>query len=312
MKMDTTCSKLPKRKFKYLKNVLVAFIMFCMLLQLQVNIALAVDIGTTQTDIEVGDEYDSYITYEVPTLIGNKVFVTWDATTDGWSTSSTFRKLVDTDGTLSWNLDTGISPRTNDDSDTIVYKGLSNGDILVYWYSSSSSKGFTDTYFKIINQSGTEIIAATKINSEAGSLNRFTQCEELSNGYLAFVWATDGSNYALRRFSISGVTATAEDSSQISLTNLAGMSGSQYSYKIAANNEGQFMVVMSQYDYDYRGMIFDDASPTPNQVNGQNAFVISDRGEIDNLIMVKPLSNGNFLTLMQERQEVLIMRMQGR
>ncbi|WP_027399168.1 Ig-like domain-containing protein, partial [Anaerovorax odorimutans] len=296
MEKDCTRSKLRQSKFLSRKKVLVVLIIASLFLQAQVNISSAIEFGTNQTDIEVGNTYNSS-TYDTPMIIGDKVLVTWDATTDDWATYSNFCNLVDADGTLSSIPQPTIFPRTDDSSDTIVYKGLSNGNILVYWYSSSSSKGFTDTYFKIINQNGTEIVPATKINSEVGSLNRYTQFAELSNGYLAFVWTTSGTDYALRRFSISGSTVNAEDSSQISLTNLAGMSGSQYNYRIAANNDGQFMVVMSQYDYYYRGMIFNDASPTPNQVSGQNAFVISDRGETDNFITVKLLSNGKFLTV---------------
>lgn len=283
------------RQIKLLKIGMMAI---CLLLALSTSV-LAVEIGSVRTDIERGADYDSWV-YTSPDVLGNKVLVPWN----GYSSSAVtpYFSLVNSDGSVNLSPGISISPRTNDNSDTVLYKGLSDGNILVYWYSQSAGTGLTDTYFKIVNQNGGDVVAATKINSAAGELNRSTECAELSNGDLAFVWATGGSNYALRRFSISGSTATAVDAMQISVTDLSGTAGySQYTHRIAANKDGRFMIVMSSYkDNNYRGMIFDNTSPTPVQVGGQNAFIISSSEETsgaDNIIYIKTLSNGKFMTV---------------
>ncbi|MGF7050186.1 putative repeat protein (TIGR02543 family) [Paenibacillus sp. DS2015] len=151
----------------------------------------------------------------------------------------------------------------------------------------------TDTYFKIIDQSGTQVLAPTKINSSPGSLNRFTEVTELSNGNLAFVWDTNEGSYALRRFTTTGV---AVDANQLSITGLAGISGSQYNHRIAANKSGQFMISISYYNTTYLGMIFNDTGTTPIQVGGQNSFVYGTNTETPNGNQyVKALSNNKFL-----------------
>lgn len=246
--------------------------------------------GDTRTDLEAGLAQDS--SWPNVSLAGTDLLV-------GYTDFLTFEshyKFVAPDGTVTSAPTTTISPRTNDDSDAIIYKGLDNGNILVTWYSSSSGKGFTDVYFKIINRSGTEVLGSTKINTLAGSLNRFTQVEQLSNGNIVFTWATDGSNYAMRRFTENGV---AVDANQLSLTSLAGLSGSQYTYNIAANDNGRFMIFIDHYSLNYYAMIFDNDGTTPIQVGGNNSFVAAVAGtsgvHVDKTTHIKTLSTGQFL-----------------
>jgi len=251
---------------------------------------LALSLGDTRVDIETSSSLYSAPGYSDIEFIGDSLLLTYDDYTSNESVSV----LVAPDGTLSTVPSTTLSPRTNDNSDTITYKPLSDGNILVNWYSSSSSKGFTDNYFKIIDTSGNEVVGATKINSAPGSLNRFTDIAELSNGNIAFVWATDGSNYALRRFDKNG---TAVDTDQLSVTSLAGTSGSQYTHHIAANDAGQFMIAW--YDYDsptYLGMVFEDGASTPTQVNGQNRFSIGEsKASGSGWLDLKALPDGRFV-----------------
>ncbi|MDC8803651.1 Ig-like domain-containing protein [Halomonas pacifica] len=244
-------------------------------------------IGDTRYNVEVDGAVDGYL-YGVD-RVGDLLYVTYG------SAAGVKVVAVSPDGTTTEVPSPSISPKTNDDSDTIVYTGLSDGNILVTWYSSSSGKGFTDTYFKVIDDSGQEIVGATKINSEAGSLNRFTEVAELSDGNLAFVWATSGSNYAMRRFEPDG---TPVDADQLSVTSLAGVSGSQYSHQIAAS-DGGFIITWDAYDYNsYLGMLFDNASSTPTQVGGQNRFEIGDSIAKGNATQyVETLPNGNYLVL---------------
>ncbi|GIP54062.1 InlB B-repeat-containing protein [Paenibacillus vini] len=256
--------------------------------------AATIDFGTARVDVETNDVQDGYAPLK-PVPLGDDLLLYWQ----DYTTGIDYQTLIHPDGSFSSLPAPTISPRTNNQSDTIVYEGLSNGNILVYWYSGSSGTGLTDTYFKIINQNGTEVVGATKINSSPGSLNRFTKVAELSNGNLAFVWATDGSNYALRRFQPNG---TPVDAAQLSVTSLAGISGSQYTHDIAAQKNGKFMIMIAYYNPNYVGMIFNNDSPTPIQVNGQNSFVISNRGENgDEAQWLKAMPNGRFLAVYRKK-----------
>jgi hypothetical protein len=208
-------------------------------------------------------------------------------------------KMVTPEGAVSTFSGTSISPSTNNNSDAILYEGLNNGNIAVIWYSSSSGTGLTDTYFKIIDPTGAEVTPPTIINTLPGSLNRFTRMEQLSNNNMVFTWATGGSDYAMRRFTENGASV---DPSQISLTQLAGLSTSQYSYKIAANENGHFMVVIEDYGQHYYGMIFENSSSTPVQVGGNNSFIVADvtsSGHGDKISHIKTLANGQFLVAYQ-------------
>ena len=231
---------------------------------------LATDVGDTRVDLEVGLTGDS--DYRSVGQIGNSVLVHYkDYNAAG---DENVIVLVDPAGNVNAIPTPTLSPRTNDDSDTVTFQALTDGNILVHWYSSGTGKGLTDAYFKVIDTSGNDVVGATKINTDAGQLNRNTVAEELSDGNLAFVWATDGSNYALRRFDSSG---NATDTDQLSLTGLAGTSGSQYNHRIAANDNGQFMVVWDESSSsNYQGMVFDNAAVTPTQVNGQAHFDVGD------------------------------------
>ncbi|MDN4070629.1 InlB B-repeat-containing protein [Paenibacillus vini] len=256
--------------------------------------AATIDFGTARVDVETNDVQDGYAPLK-PVPLGDDLLLYWQ----DYTTTKDYLELIHPDGSFSSLPAPTISPRTNDQSDTIIYEGLSNGNILVYWYSGSSGTGLTDTYFKIINQNGTEVVGATKINSSPGSLNRFTKVAELSNGNLAFVWATDGSNYALRRFQPNG---TPVDAAQLSVTSLAGISGSQYTHDIAAQKNGKFMIMISYYNPNYVGMIFNNDSPTPIQINGQNSFVISNRGENGNEVQwLKAMPDGRFLAIYRKK-----------
>ncbi|WP_425390567.1 MBG domain-containing protein [Ekhidna sp.] len=252
------------------------------------------DIGDTKTTVENSPSIDAG--YALVSKMGDDLLISYYDYND-WST---YTKKVDTDGVVTDMVAPSVSPRANDGSETIIYHGLENGNIVVIWYSSSSSKGLTDTYFKIIDESGSEVKAATKINTLAGSLNRFTKAEQLSNGNILFTWATDGGNYAMRRFTSSGV---AVDANQISLTSLAGLTGtSQYAYNVAANDNGRFMVFIENYSSYYYGMIFENDASTPIQVGGQNSFItgqVTSSGHGDKVTHVSTLSTGQFLLVYQ-------------
>ncbi|GLC87728.1 fibronectin type III domain-containing protein [Lysinibacillus piscis] len=283
----------------FVKVIIILVMLTISILPVNVQANMNVSFGNIKKDIENSTTIDSYINsrnYTEPVVLGDKLFVIWG----DWNNGSYHTTVVNKDGTLTQLPNVVISPRANDNTDTVLYKGLTNGNILVYWYSESAGTGFTDTYFKIINQSGTEVVPATKINSASGSLNRFTEVAQLSNGNLAFVWATDGTNYALRRFTTSG---TPVDASQLSITSLAGITGlSQYTHKIAADSAGRFMVMFSYYNPNYMGMIFANDSTTPIQVNGQNAFVIANRlSDGDAMFQFKTLANGKFLTVYRKQ-----------
>ncbi|MGQ7289745.1 hypothetical protein ACUN7Z_19570, partial [Vreelandella venusta] len=244
-------------------------------------------IGDTRYNVETDPSVYSYV-YSVERVNG-QLYVTYSAGGDLNIIS------VSPDGSVSTAPSPVLDPRTDDNSDSIIFKGLSDGNILVTWYSGSSGTGFTDTYFKIIDGTGQEVVGATKINSEAGSLNRFTEVAELSNGNLAFVWATGGSDYAMRRFEVDG---TPFDNEQLSVTNLAGINGSQYQHNIAANDTG-FIITWDAYNYNnYLGMLFDNDASMPTQVNGSNRFSIGDsiaKGSTSQY--VETLPNGNYLVL---------------
>ena len=250
--------------------------------------------GTVRVDVENEPAKDSYASQR-PAVNGDKVIVNWSDFADN---GKSYITTVHADGTLSTSP-FSISPKTNDGTDTIVSQGLSNGNLLVFWYSSSSGVGLTDAYFKILNPNGNEVVPTTKINSSPGSLNRFVEAVELSNGNLAFVWATDGSNYALRRFTQSGA---AVDVSQLSISALAGIAGSsQYTHSIAANDNGKFMIMITYNHNDYLGMLFNNDASAPTQINGQNTFVIASRGEQSNGIQkLATLPNGKFLAVYQK------------
>lgn len=275
---------------KKIMSILLPLAMVISLLPAVTLPAGAISVGTKRVDVERGGTYDSLL-LAAPVQWGDNLIVSWQ----DYATKIYHDSLVSRSGAVSELAIAPVTPHTNDGSDTLIYQELSNGNLLICWYSGSSGTGLTDTYFKIVNASGSDIVGPTKINSAAGELNRFTDFAELSNGDLAFIWATDGTNYALRRFHANG---TPVDANQISLTDLAGTTGkSQYTHQIAANSNGSFMIIMACYDFFYRGMVFENAAPTPVQVGGQNAFLISDRGEYDNICYVKTLSNGNFLTV---------------
>ncbi|TBW25879.1 cadherin-like domain-containing protein [Gramella sp. KN1008] len=210
---------------------------------------------------------------------------------DPGTTTESFVKLAP-DGTTSPFTFPDVTPRTNDDSDNFEYFQLENGNIVMCWYSPSAGKGFTDIYFKIVDASGNEVRSATKINTLPGELNRFPEIEQLSNGNIIFVWATSGVDYSMRRFSQAG---TAVDANQISLTDLAGLTGSaQYDYKVAANEAGKFMVFIRNASDNYYGMIFNDGSDTPNQISGSNYFLIPAGGSTVRPY-VETLANNQFL-----------------
>ncbi|MEA5084757.1 MAG: InlB B-repeat-containing protein [Lachnospiraceae bacterium] len=276
---------------KKIVSCLVTVILF---ISMPISNAFAFEIGSERVDLENSDSIESYINYK-PVVWGDKLIANWWNDTD----QVDYYSLVDQNGTISSMAAlSDISPSTNNNTDSILHQELSNGNLLIYWYSSSSGTGLTDAYFKIIDTNGDTVVDATKINSEAGELNRYTNFAELSNGDLAFTWVTSGINSALRRFSVSGSAATPVDENQISLTSLSDTVGkSQYDCKIAANQNGRFMIITSCNDVNYRGMIFENASPTPVQVDGANYFVISNRGEADTLCYIKTLSNNDFLTV---------------
>ncbi|SOB90681.1 uncharacterized repeat protein (TIGR02543 family), partial [Ureibacillus xyleni] len=253
------------------------------------------DINPVRVDIET-NSMDSII-YDAPIVIGDKLLVGWADLTTG----QYYHSIVDKAGNVVTNpINYVIDKKT--DSTKVFKKLLANGYILVYWYNQSLNNILTtDCFFKIIDINGIEIVPTTKINSQQGELNRFTEVAQLSNGNLAFVWATDGSNYALRRFTTDG---TPIDAKQISITSLVGIAGSQYTHKIAANENGRFMIMLKNYSSpNYIGMIFENNSQAPIQVGGQNMFTISSVGEngADGIHQLVALPNGKFLTAYRKK-----------
>ncbi|RXT03689.1 cadherin-like beta sandwich domain-containing protein [Ammoniphilus sp. CFH 90114] len=183
------------------------------------------------------------------------------------------------------NLSSYRSPKASGGADQFRLKVLNDGNLLIHWYSSSINQAIKDAYFTIISQDGQVVKAPTMINSDAGSLNRFTAAAQLSNGDLAFVWATSGTNYALRIFD-SGGTARGN---QLSIVN---DSMGVYDIDIAANDNGTFMVVYNRYTAgQYKGILFHN-----NGGVKKSEFSISDvykSGAAQNY--VASLANGNFL-----------------
>jgi hypothetical protein len=250
------------------------------------------NIGLTRLDIDVSDTDAGAA---LVSRLGDNLLIYYY----GYNDNSEHIKMVSPEGIVATFAGTTISPHTDDNSDFIYYEPLNNGNIAVFWYSSSTGKGLTDTYFKVIDALGSEVAPATIINTSAGTLNRFTRMEQLSNGNLAFTWATSDSDYAMRRFTEDGVSV---DTDQISLTELAGLSTSQYNYKIAANQNSHFMVVIEDFGQHYYGMIFENASSIPVQVDGGNSFIIADvtsSGHGDKISHVKTLSTDQFLVAYQ-------------
>lgn len=210
-------------------------------------------------------------------------------------------KVVGKDGVVS-NLPITISPTTLNLSEppSVLLKYLSNGNVVVTWYSSSSSNGITDAYFKIIDLSGNVVVATTKINTLSGGLHRFTQVEQLSNGNIVFTWDTglvDGSGYAMRRFTMYG---TAVDADQISIRTLAGITTAEYECKIATNANGKFMLFISSNGQNYKAMIFNNDAAMPNSV-----FVPAQAGptntHYDKTTYIKTLPNGKFLLVYRKQ-----------
>lgn len=211
-------------------------------------------------------------------------------------------------------------------STTIQTKILKNGNIFVTWYSGSSSCSVVDNYYKILNQSGAEIFPTTKLNTgiykyynndtkssltsatrrfdleirpwASVTLNRNVQIEQLSNGTVAVVYATDGRNYAMRRFTPAGQPI---DANELSITSLAGLSGSQYTHNIAANDKEQFMIFIDSYSINYRVFLFDNEAIVPlsrfNIAAGPSGKAYYDKNP-----NVKALPNGKFLLAYQKNR----------
>ncbi|QHT59361.1 hypothetical protein GXP70_04840 [Paenibacillus lycopersici] len=182
-----------------------------------------------------------------------------------------------------------IAPRTTDSSDKIEWTALSNGNILIYWYSSSAGKGFTDTYFIVVGQDGQLVTAATKINNDLGTLNRFTRVAELSNGDLAFVWSSTPTSHAMRIFQSSGTA-------RMNQVEVISDSMGVYTLDIAASPNGTFMVIdTTNTRTTYMGTLYQNDG-TPINVGGNAHFSISDvnKGGSSDCRIIS-LSNGNYL-----------------
>ena len=276
---------------------LTSVIVILAMLILQLETVLATNLDNVVTFNIIAKNPSYYINSDgIIGLQNGELGVSLGEYDSGWSAQSHYFQIFDANATKISEFDFAdyITPRTNDHSDTIVPYGLSNGNIVLCWYSSSSGKGFTAAYFIIIEQTGNIVKNATLINNEVGELNRFVQIAQLSNGDIAFVWATSGSNYAMRIFDSSGNAK----GNQISVTTLGTgtTTGSMYNHQIAADKDGTFMIVYNCYNsYTYKAILFNNDG-TPKTVEGVNHFSISDvykSGSAQNYVTA--LSNGNFL-----------------
>lgn len=279
---------------KFNLNLLKQRLSFALILLVSItNILMAQtcpdDVGGTKYYVENDPSIDSRTSNAL--LQGEDLIITVRDVTDAPPAITSFVKLAPDGSTSSFTFPS-VSPRTNDNSDNFEYFQLENGNILMCWYSPSASKGFTDIYFKIFDAAGNEVRSATKINTMAGELNRFPDIEQLSNGNIIFVWATSGVDYSMRRFSEGGV---AVDADQISVTDLAGFTSmSQYRHKVAANNNGKFIILIQNTDDNYYGMIFNNNSDIPNLISGSNTFAIPAGGSTSTPY-VETLSTSQFL-----------------
>ncbi|MGP5714202.1 hypothetical protein ACTXPD_19680, partial [Vreelandella alkaliphila] len=86
-------------------------------------------IGDTRYNVETDPSVDSYV-YSVERVNG-QLYVSYFVGSD-------FRVIsVSPDGSVSTVPLPALNPRTDDNSDSIIFKGLSDGNILVTWYSGS-------------------------------------------------------------------------------------------------------------------------------------------------------------------------------
>ncbi len=249
---------------------------------------LAVAIGTDRVDIESGSTNGSSPTVK---FWGDKIVVDWYG--DNWSKNTTV--LNSSDLTSSSIPSISVSPTPTNGQANMEYHTLSSGNMLIMWYSSSIDNGTTDLYYKIVDTAGTEVKSTTTINSSSDELNRYPDFVNLSNGNFVVVWATNGSNYAVREFQANG-TAVAN---QYSATTALGLSSSQYRHSLAANNSGQYMVLATDYSTNMTWGIFNSGSSTPSYT-GNIAT-----GDIGNdSVKMSGLPNGNFLVVYRDGSDL--------
>ena len=129
------------------------------------------DYGSVKIPIE-SDAINSSLPPEI-TVAKDKLLINYlisDGSVDSYGSGifTSVYKVVGKDGVVS-NLPITIAPTTLNLSEppSVLLKYLSNGNVVVTWYSSSSSNGITDAYFKIIDLSGNVVVATTKINTLA-------------------------------------------------------------------------------------------------------------------------------------------------
>ncbi len=282
---------------KLLKKLTVILLSAAMMISMLPSMAITVNAATN---------YSSTASFSIPSpggkidssacLPGGKIAVIKNTYDANYVRTGSSILIYDSTGTQIKTIDITSAiqhkiTNNSNGSETFGLYGLSNGNILVYWDSEGSDTGLKDAYFLILDQTGAIIKAETEIDVPTGSadeLNRFTRVAELSNTDIAFIWATNGSNYALRTFDISGNNPSAETS----ITDKCELTGSMYDHYIAASKDGTFMVVLNCYfQNNYKGIVFNNDTSVKKSVF--NISTVYKGGSAQNYVI--PLSNGNFL-----------------
>lgn len=241
---------------------------------------LAITIGSDRVDVESTNASGSSPSIK---MWGDKIVVEW-------SGASGSPKVFNSDLTATTIPTITVSPVPSNGYSNMEYHTLSNGNMLIMWYSSSINNGITDLYYKIVDTTGTEVKSAAKINSSSAELNRYPDVTNLSNGNFLVVWARNGTNYGGREFQVDG-TPVANQYSTTSALGL-GSSTSKYRHQVAGNSSGKYMMLATYDSSSFKWGIFDNGSSSAS-VTG----TISSNETGSSSVKVSALPNGNFLVL---------------
>ena len=110
---------------------------------------------------------------------------------------------------------------------------LTNGNMVVVWVSGTGDLAF----FRIVNEAGTEVVAATSLGS-AQSSAQMIAVAALTGGGFAAVWASTANTFVYAIYNNSGVVVTAA-------TSEASIGVSSSSLTVAPRPDGSFIAVVN-------------------------------------------------------------------
>jgi hypothetical protein len=110
---------------------------------------------------------------------------------------------------------------------------LTNGNMVVVWVSGTGDFAF----FRIVNEAGTEVVAATSLGS-AQSSAQMIAVAALTGGGFAAVWANTSNQFAYAIFNNAGTVVTAQ-------TNESSIGVSSSSLTVAPRPDGSFIAVVN-------------------------------------------------------------------